>query len=286
MISAFCPGHITCFFQPVPSADPLRAGSRGAGIRINLGSTVRLRRCDGNGIKTRINGRPFDAKIIEDTIRYLEPEGGYEAEVCHDLPDSQGFGMSAADAVATALCICDMLGKSETEGYRAAHIADMENGGGRGDVAGLFLSCRQPTRVTAGIPPFGKVTDFGIGVDRLTLAVLGKPLVTGPILADRAKAARIGNAGSKAMERYIENPSMESLYGISNTFSIEAEIRTPEVESALEKLENEGLDGAMCMLGNSIFSTADENVLKKLLPDAYVVPCRATSEAARIIRRE
>jgi pantoate kinase len=286
MISAFCPGHITCFFRPVRSANPLSAGSVGAGIRISLGSTVTLERRADSEIKTSVDGEPFDAKIIEDTIRYLEPAGGYDVEVRRDLPGSQGFGMSAADAVASALCICALSGKSEEEGYRAAHVADMKNGGGRGDVAGIMSHCRQPTRTEAGIPPFGKTVDFGVGLDRISLAVLGNPTVTGTVLSDREKSIRIRNAGSEAVKRYIGNPSEESLYGISNVFSAEAEVRTPEVKYALEKLREEGLNGAMCMLGNSIFSSASEEVLRQLLPDAYVVSCRATSEQAKIIRRE
>ena len=40
MTSAFCPGHVSCVFQPVNSFDAMSTGSRGIGIRLNKGATA------------------------------------------------------------------------------------------------------------------------------------------------------------------------------------------------------------------------------------------------------
>ena len=34
---AFCPGHVTAFFEVVEDPDPRRKGSRGAGLSLSLG---------------------------------------------------------------------------------------------------------------------------------------------------------------------------------------------------------------------------------------------------------
>src|SRR3990170_2724020 len=41
--SAFCPGHVTAFFEPVEHADPYKKGSRGAGLSLSLGVKTRVK---------------------------------------------------------------------------------------------------------------------------------------------------------------------------------------------------------------------------------------------------
>ena len=45
--TAFAPGHVTGFFSAHPDDDPTKAGSRGAGITLSEGVTVRLEAGDG-----------------------------------------------------------------------------------------------------------------------------------------------------------------------------------------------------------------------------------------------
>ncbi len=284
MISAFCPGHITCFFQPITSLDPLSAGSRGAGIRLSLGTTVKVNPLPGKDIVTRVNDGTASDDIIRRVVRSTDPSGGYEINVRHDLPVGQGFGMSAADAVAVAICMCHITGRSKMEAYRIAHVADLLGGGGRGDVAGIMAKCQQPVRTVAGIPPFGKVDDLHVNVGRITLAVLGPPLNTRDVLSEREKYVGIRNAGSEAMEEYMERPSLESLFRIANRFSAEAGVRSRETDAAIEALEEKGFMAAMCMLGNSIFTNAPVSEVRSLVGDVWAVPCAAVPDEAGIIR--
>jgi pantoate kinase len=284
MISAFCPGHVTCFFQPITSLDPLSAGSRGAGIRLSLGTTVKVNPVPGNVMVTKVNDGTGSDDIIRKVVRSIDPSGGYEINVRHDLPVGQGFGMSAADAVAVAICMCQITGRSKTEAYRIAHVADLLGGGGRGDVAGIMANCQQPVRTVAGIPPFGKVEDFRVNVGRVTLAVLGSPLETKDVLSEREKYVDIRNAGSDAMQEYLERPSLESLFKISNRFSAEAGVRSRETDAAIEALEEKGFMAAMCMLGNSIFTNAPVSEARSVIGDVWAVSCNAVPEEAGIIR--
>ncbi len=283
MTTAFSPGHITCFFQPVSSYNPLSAGSRGAGIRINLGSTVMVKPASGKPI-TKINGNIVEGEIVRHVARLLDPDQEYDINIKHDLPVGQGFGMSAADAVATSLCVCRLTGKDMAEGYRAAHMAELSEGGGRGDVAGIMSRCSQPLRTVAGLPPFGKVEDTFVSVDKLTLFTVGPQIETKSILSDRKIMAKIREAGAVATDEYLNNLSLKSLFEISNRFSEDSGLRTSEINNAIHVLEEAGYRAAMCMLGNSLFTTAPKDAVKEIIGDVWAVSCSATVEEARVTR--
>ena len=284
MTSAFSPGHITCFFQPISSFDPLSAGSRGAGIRLNLGSTVKVTPSSSNETITEMDGEVIRGEIVRNVVKALDPEGNYKIYIKHDLPVGQGFGMTAADAVATALCMCEITDKSTSEGYRAAHAADLLEGGGRGDVAGIMSRSQQPVRTVAGIPPFGKVDDSQVILGDLTLVTFGPPLITSTVLSDREKVTKIREAGARAMEDYVADMSLRSLFKISNRFSKEAGLRTPEIERAINDIEEKGFMAAMCMLGNSIFTNAPLEIVRDVLGNVWAIECTATADEAKLIR--
>lgn len=283
MITAFSPGHVTCFFQPVSSLDPLSAGSRGAGIRINLGATVTVKSTSEEPV-TKIDGKTVEGKIVRGVVRALDPTREYDIDVKHDVPVGQGFGTSAADAVAAALCVCQITGKDIMDGYRTAHTVEIREGGGRGDVSGIMSRYLQPIRTVAGIPPFGRVMDSHIPIGNLTLFTVGPTLETKTILSDRDTISRIRKRGAVAIEDYMKKISLESLFKISNRFSEESGLRTKEIDSAIKVLKDAGHMAAMCMLGNSLFTTASEKTVKELIGDVWTKPCNATSEEAKIIR--
>ncbi len=283
MTSAFSPGHVTCFFRPVSSLDPLSAGSVGAGIRINLGTTVTVKFASGKPV-TEIDGVTVEGRIVRRVVETLDSDNKYDITVEHDLPVGQGFGMSAADAVAAALCTCHLTGKDMSEGFRAAHTADLLEGGGRGDVAGIMCRCRQPVRTVAGIPPFGKVRDSFVPIERITLFTLGPPIDTKSVLSDRDIVSKIRKAGAKAAENYLKDISLKTLFDISNKFSEAAGLRNDEINDAIKILKDKRHMAAMCMLGNSMFTTAPEEAVRELIGDVWMTSCKATNEEARITR--
>lgn len=283
MISAFSPGHITCFFQPISSFDPLSAGSIGAGIRLNLGSTVKIVPTIGKTV-VDMDLKVVTGEIVRSVVKALDPKGNYSIVIKHDLPVGQGFGTTASDAVATALCMCQITNKSISEGYRAAHAADLIGGGGRGDVAGIMSQYQQPIRTVAGIPPFGKVEDSKVNVGKLTLVSFGSQLITRKVLSNKDKATRISEAGAKAMKDYVADMSLESLFMISNRFSKEAGLRTPGVDKAIGRLEEKGYMAAMCMLGNSIFTNAPLETVSDIIGNVWATECYATTDEAKLIR--
>jgi pantoate kinase len=70
---AFCPGHITAFFEFVDADEPIRKGSRGAGFCISRGvvTGARTRPAKEQSIQIRINGEVADAETTELVARML-----------------------------------------------------------------------------------------------------------------------------------------------------------------------------------------------------------------------
>ena len=285
MTSAYCPAHITCFFSPAPSENIIMTGSVGVGIRLKAGTTVHVDEIRGS-TKVVIDGKDHEAKITRHVLEHMALGRNFDVTVECGLPLGQGFGMSASGAVATALCLAEILGKSRTKAFEAAHIADVVCGGGLGDVAGLMCDADVPIRVKAGFPPLGEVKGAGFSFDNLTIAVLGDKLSTAAVLGDADVFDRIYKAGEKAMSEFVKDPGDKkaSVFKLSNSFSQEAGVRAPAVNDAILRLEKSGNRAAMCMLGNSIFTDAREDEVRKILGSGTMISTASTNEPARIIQ--
>ena len=269
MIRYWCPGHITCFFQPVRTDDVLTTGSRGAGIRLSLGSEVTLEERSDRKVVITMDDTVSDAPVSRRLIADARPNRGFDITVENGLPVGQGFGMSAAGAVALAFCVADLLGHDDDWAFRAAHRAEVLEGGGLGDVAAIRCEGHCPVRVTPGID--GEVVSFG-SMPKLSLAVLGGTLGTASVINDPVRSSRLSELGSKAVDSYLKDHSAETLFSLSREFSKGMGLETERMSSVLDKLPGHA---GMCMLGHSIFSDLPASELE----DAAGVPaivCEST----------
>ena len=256
----------------------MTTGSEGVGMRLTRGSTVHVdERTDGK-VCVMIDGKKSKAKITTRAASILASGRGFDITVENQLPVSQGFGMSAAGAVAAGLCICNIIGKDEKEAYKAAHIADLEEMGGMGDVSGLTANGPVSVRTSAGFPPNGNVISKGCKRD-LTLIVIDGKLETKNILSDAEAVRTISSAGDIAMKSYLFDGR---LFKASRYFSSSAKLESSSVRRALSDL---GGNAAMCMLGNSIFTTLSEDEVKDTLGhDVLTYSCKPTTAEA-VIRK-
>ena len=284
MPTAFCPGHITCFFAPGRTdGDLLCRGSRGVGIRTTLGATVELNETSGSKVDVTIDGASSDAPVTRHVLEELLPGRGVEVVVTNGLPVSQGFGMSAAGAVAAALCATEVAGLPEARAWEAAHKAEIIGGGGLGDVSALSLPAHVPVRESEGLPPHGRVTCSCTSFSVLSVAVIGPKMHTGQVLSDPERRRRITDAGESSMR--VFNGTRASLFEQSNRFSSVAGVEAPELTSAIRTLHEGHRRAAMCMLGNSLFTDSPVIMVRDALPDADVFSMMSTSEPARVVKK-
>jgi len=284
MISAFCPGHVTCFFHPVRTGDPGTTGSRGAGLRLSLGTTVMMEERTDGRIEITMDGALSEAPVTRRVISQILPGRGLDITIENELPVGQGFGMSASGAIAAALCACEIAGIDHGEAFRYAHIAEVVEGGGLGDVAAIACNGHQPVRVRPGLPPYGEVVDTGLRIERLTLAVVGDKLSTAPVINDPDMQRRMSEIGSGMVDAYMKGPSLDLLFRLSRQFSSSMGLEADGVRKALDRLNGRSPAG-MCMLGHSIFTTLPSDEVRELLGDVPVFSL-STSDIPAFIQRE
>jgi len=255
---AYCPGHLTGFFQICRHEDPLQTGSRGAGFSINLGAESRVILENGNGkLDIFINGARAKARVTENAVRSLLGEEKLDIKIFTTLhlPISQGFGMSAAGALSSSLALSELLGLGEDAAYEAAHIAEVQCGTGLGDIAALRTGGME-MRVKEGLPPKGEVVRLDGSFD-MVLARLGPNIDTSTVINDPKKSDKLNKAAKEAVERFSEDRDVHNLFRQSIRFMNESGLQTESVKKALDGIGSENV-GSMCMVGNSVFATGPD----------------------------
>lgn len=285
MISAFCPGHVSCVFQPMTSLDAMSAGSRGIGIRLNKGCTATVEPRDDSVVNIYLDGSMSVAHITRMAVEKLAPGKGFDIRIVNDLPVSQGFGMSAAGAIAAGLCVADLMGLSRSDAFIAAHAAEVMGGGGLGDVAAIVAGSDIPVRTVPGIPPFGKVVNAGFRMEKLTLGVIGGELRTESVLGDPEALRKVRDAAIGCMDMFMQDPSQDMLFEASNRFSSESGLESPAIRRTIQRLRDRGYRAGMCMLGNSVFTDAPESELWSILGRGHVRTFRCQSSRKEVFTR-
>lgn len=74
--SVFAPSHITGFFEIIDNPNPLKMGSRGAGVALDSGVTTDVEITEGSGIIVKINGKkdPKNASITYKTLDLIKKQ--------------------------------------------------------------------------------------------------------------------------------------------------------------------------------------------------------------------
>jgi len=252
---AFAPGHVTGVFRSDTAArDPRGRGSVGAGIVLELGARADVRFSPGPRRRLHVVGDgPAPWPISEEVARRLAPSraGSLTVRLSHELPVGQGFGMSAAGALATGLAVASLSGRTRTEAVQVAHLAELFGVGGLGGVAAI-LGGGLEVRTRPGLPPFGEVV-HGPFVRPLLIGVVGRPIPSPDVLGDSAALRRIQDASS-GWERLGRHPSPDAFFGVAERFTDRAGLASPAVLRAVRSLRRRGARACQAMFGESFFA--------------------------------
>ncbi len=282
---AFSPGHITGFFEIVYSNDLLSTGSRGAGLCLALGarSRVKVEQAKKQAITIAINGKLAEAAVTKAALKHLLGKDKLRVEVATtlDLPQSQGFGMSAAGALSASLALAKIIGKDKHDAFEAAHMAEVENKTGLGDVSAILTS-GVTIRTMPGLPPIGKVERID-GLPEVVLAVIGGKVLTKDILTDPVKREAINRSGSEKVGQLLREPTLSKLMELSAQFATETGLARREVLGAMNAASKLG-SASMSMLGNSVFAVGDIVGLTTVLSEfGEVWVTKVDTRGARVV---
>ena len=285
--TAFAPGHISGFFEPIYDQDMSRTGSRGAGINISLGavSEVFAESSTKQDFEIYVNNRKSNAPVINLALKHMIGNNPIRVTVktTLDLPVRQGFGMSAASALSATYALAKVTGVSKNEAMKASHFSEIQLKTGLGDV---MASCfgGVEIRKSAGLPPWGIIEHIPGKYD-LVLCVVGKKLDTKQILSNSTKASKIVDYGKYCTKKLLENPSIENFFSLSQTFAKKTDLADKRVLEAIDAANQFGM-ASMCMLGSSVFAIGKTDELcKRLSSFGKLYVCSVDECGARVLEK-
>ena len=282
---AFAPGHVTAFFVGYDDPDPMKKGSRGAGLCTTLGvhTVARVREARAQSIEVYINDERAKAGTSERAAKLLLGDGEYEVKLLQkmQLPVSQGFGMSGAGALSTVLALDEALGslRPRDELVGIAHRADVESFTGLGDVMPQAMG-GMDLRMTPGGPPHGLVRKFDVDAELLLCAV-GPAFPKAEILRNQRTMDTIRTVGLQCIEAFEKGPSLEALFDLGRRFALETGLATQKVRECFEAVRVYGR-ASMSMLGHSVFATGGDLAATVLRNYGIINRCSVDNQGARV----
>ena len=254
--TAFAPGNVSGVFKIVRDDDPRRMHSLGMGFTVSHGVTAAV--SEAPAVEIAFNGEVFDFATVRNVVEALS---GRPVKVVLEsaLPLSGGFGLSGASALATAYALNARfeLGLDERALGMAAHVAEVKNLTGLGDVCGQFHG-----GCLAKLVPGDPLAAVALPVsEQAVFYRYFSPIRTQEIIGDPEHAARINAAADAALADLGDLVDQGvSAFGeyvtVAKRFSVASGLlRHPDVRRIIAEVEAAGGAASMIMLGNAVFST-------------------------------
>ena len=284
---ATCGGHVTLLFTVEDSEiEPYLQGSRGAGLCLDTGCRVSVRGVHGQwGVNVGFRGFEGSEDIVRgifDVVSEDLPQirkMKWDVAVNNNLPTSQGFGMSAALAIAVSRAIQRAVGEEYELSLRRsllhAHIAERLSSSGLGDVTGISAGGVE-IRTSPGAPFHGDGLQKGPGVALGWFQDMEMTLVwpkekghhTSEYIDDLDWKMSISESGRASMLSLVDiwGPSCwPMLLSTARSFVEQSGLLTDggrggllkAVNSVIGKTDEQAV-ASLCLLGNSIVITRRE----------------------------
>ncbi|MGA7923664.1 MAG: hypothetical protein WCA77_06785 [Thermoplasmata archaeon] len=267
---AFAPGHVTGLFVPQLSGrDPRSRGSIGAGLVLDVGVRARAHWSPHKPRRLVIRAdvpRPLPITTEVASRLWGNREGRLEVDLVHELPIGQGFGMSAAGALATSLAVGAAVDVPRQRCIEVAHLADLLHAGGLGGVSAI-LGGGLEIRRSPGVPPWGKVSHTAVGA-RILLGTMGAPLPSSHLLSRATFLARVEVAGIPGLARLLRRPSLANFLTESITFGDSLALAPPSLRKFLTDMRGQDIPCLQAMFGRSFVAIPESRQTRRYLIEA------------------
>lgn len=299
---AFSPCHITGFFQILDQpANPLHAGSRGAGVSLSRGveTVVKVRKAVKGSLQVRINGFGSNSvevskHVVEAFLSRFKQMENFEIIVKHhiEVPIGAGFGTSGAAALSLALALNDVFGldMSKIETAQIAHVTEVECKTGLGTVIAEAFGGVE-VRVKPGAPGIGEIKHVPVPKDYVVACLTFGPLPTKKFLTDEETRKRVNEFGGKLVDKLIEEPNVKNFMNFSRQFTEHIGLMTQRIRRILHAADNADFICSMPMFGESVFTLIKQESLEELLqifrkysPDEKIIVSEIDFEGARLLK--
>jgi len=268
-VISFSPAHITGFFEVFYGKDEKNSGSRGAGISITLGSYATIELANKTSIVKK-------AKVTKDALSFFKKK--FKVRIKNELPSSQGFGISASSTLAACMGAAHILSMPYKKAMEFAHIAEVKNKTGLGDVISSFYGGME-ARVEQGLN--GKIKKWDMN-EKILIAVVGSPLKTKAVLENEKAVDRINEAGRHCLKEFLRKPSFNNFFYLSRTFAEESGLMDRKIKKLIDEANKIGM-ASMCMIGNSIFAKWSKEMKNFFMNKGKIYEGYIDNEGARIL---
>ncbi len=231
-IEILVPLHITGFFAPFFTKDPLFCGSIGAGLILE----PKIKCCLEVSQETEIffNGEKIKIEPVKEVLKAFE-NPKVKIQIFSPVCMGVGYGTSGAVALGVALGLCKLFKKPKKEGAKIAHLSEVKCLTGLGDVLAIFCGKELAVRTTPGAPGIGKVRSFFQKKDIKILTCDLKRENTKKML--KKITPKIAFLGEKLTKDFLKNPTLENFFQFSQIFAKEIGWQKKELFKKLEKIE-------------------------------------------------
>jgi len=252
---AFAPGNVSGVFKIIPDEDPARMHSLGMGFTVADGVTVTVAESESTSV--HFNGKPIEFPTVRTVLAKLT-SARVSIEIETDLPLSGGFGLSGASSLAAAFAVNELLhlGLTENALAIAAHIAEVENLTGLGDVAGQYNG-----GCLIKLVPGDPLAAISLPVpEQIVHYRYFSPINTKDVIGNSEQRERINAAADTALVELArlkdcDESEFASYISVAKEFSIRSGLLLDDdVKSAIRECEESGGTASMIMLGNAVFS--------------------------------
>ncbi len=257
---AFAPAHISGIFVVHMKKDARFSGSTGCGICLDDGAVTTV--CEAEETTIRINGAVTEAPTTLSAIRLLTSKPVL-VETTLNVPVGCGFGASGAGALSAVLALNEALSLNMTlnELAQVAHIAEVKNRTGLGDVTGQTFG-GVVIRKKAGAPFIGNIDKIPCSDRTISWVSFGE-ISTKSVLSDDLKKKRINKAGKYRLKELLKKPTLPNFFMQSSKFAKEIQLMSPKVKDAIEAVEAGGGLASQAMLGDTVFAINDNEALSE-----------------------
>ncbi|MFC1768650.1 pantoate kinase [Nanoarchaeota archaeon] len=256
MSKAFAPANVSCIFSPYVNSEPEKTGSLGVGFTVDKGVEVEVEKSKNTTIS--FNGGIIDFPTVKTVVESVSDEPLF-IKIISELPLGVGFGLSGAASIATAFAVNDLLslGITESELAMIAHIAEVKNKTGLGDVCGQFNGGFQIKR-EVGNPL--KSEKLNVGVKKVYCDIFSS-IDTKGTLSNRLLKERIIASGKIALDKIDSSISFAKLCELSREFAEQSTLLSPDIKFALMRSKG---NSSMMMLGNAIYSDSPSGLINPI----------------------
>ena len=266
--TAFCPSHITGFFE-IPdqnnsinkkNKDFLYYGSKEAGFSLTKGVTteINIYKSQNNEIQISLNRSLVNnLEVSKWVVQYYLNNfklPSYFIDINHfvDVPIGYGLGTSGAAGLSLSYALNKSLGigLSKERAAQIAHIAEISCKTGLGTVIAEFYGGLE-IRTSFGAPGIGKVTK--IKIDNYKAVVLCiNPILTKQVLSNYSNNAN--KLGSSMIEQLLLTKDIKSFLGMAQKFADYLELTKGACERPIQELNRLGFVCSVALFGQTVFT--------------------------------